>query len=181
MAPQSVGFREWMIGMTQRHKICIERVESKFLAGQKPRIMHNVTHEVLPVRARNLPSGDTSSDRALQTLYNWIETCVDNHEDCTGRKVAQLPKRVLEIDGRHVYLRENIDTPAIYACLSHCWGPTGPTMRLDKASWTRLTMGIVIDELPKTFADSARLCARLDIRFIWIDACCELLCSVAKM
>jgi len=181
MAPKFVGFREKRIAITQRPGIHVECAESKFLTGQEPRITEDVTHKTLPVSSGKLPSGDTSSDRALQTLCNWIDTCVDNHEDCAGRKVAQLPKRVLEIDGRYVYLRECFDTPAIYACLSHCWGPKGPTMRLDKASRARLIKGIVIDELPKTFSDSVHLCSRLDIRFIWIDACCELYCSVVNM
>jgi len=90
-----------------------------------------------------------------------------------------LPKRILEIDGNHVYLREKIDTAAIYACLSHCWGPTGPTIRLDKASFGLLRDGIIIDQLPKTFADAVHLCARLHIDFIWIDACCKFFFSVS--
>jgi hypothetical protein len=117
---------------------------------------------------------DTSSDQALHTLHNWIETCVEHHGACAGRKINQLPKRVLEIDGTHVYLREHVKTPAMYACLSHCWGPSGPTLKLDKTTRNCLMDGILIDQLPKTFADAVRLCARLGLRFIWIDACCEL-------
>ncbi|KAG9195889.1 hypothetical protein G6011_01010 [Alternaria panax] len=60
----------------------------------------------------------------------------------------------------------------MYACLSHCWGTSGPTLKLDKKTYTRFTDGMLIDRLPKTFADAANLCARLGLRFIWIDACC---------
>jgi hypothetical protein len=106
-------------------------------------------------------------------LHNWIETCVEHHEICAGRKVNQLPKRVLEIDGEHVYLREHLKTLTMYACLSHCWGPSGPALKLDKTTSGDFMDGILIGRLPKTFADAVRLCSRLGFRFIWIDACCK--------
>lgn len=107
-------------------------------------------------------------------MHSWIETCVEHHEACAKRKINRLPKRVLEIDGEHVYLREHLKTPAMYACLSHCWGPSGPALKLEKTTSSDLFDGILIDRLPKTFADAVHLCARLSFRFIWIDACCKL-------
>ena len=162
-------------------RIRFEPVESDCHVDQTSQLPRNYTPWSRPVPTRKLPSEDTSSDRALQTLYNWIETCVKHHGDCAGNKITPLPKRILEIEGTHVYLRERVNTPAVYACLSHCWGPTGPTIRLDKTSFGRLRNGIVIDQLPKTFAHAAQLCKRLGIKFIWIDACCKFFCPVIIM
>jgi len=158
--------------------IRFESMVSNSHAGQTAHVARTYSCWEGPIPTRKLPSEDTSSDRALQTLYNWIETCVEHHGDCAGRKITPLPKRILQIDGRCVYLREGLRISAIYACLSHCWGPKGPTLRLDNTSSDRLTEGIIIDQLPKTFADSVHVCQRLGIRFVWIDACCKLLLSV---
>lgn len=163
----------WQACISKGPSTRIEFPESDCHADQERYIAHKVTRRFLPVLATRLPSEDTSSDRALRTLHDWIETCVNHHGSCARRKFTQLPKRILEIDGRYVYLREGLTTPAIYACLSHCWGPIGPTLRLDNTSSDRLIEGINIDQLPKTFADSVHVCQRLGIRFLWIDACCK--------
>jgi hypothetical protein len=147
-------------------------------AGQELHTLPGLSSSKLPIPTRTLLPGDTSSDQSLQTLHNWIETCVEHHEICAGRKVNQLPNRVLEIDGEHVYLREHLRNTAMYACLSHCWGQSGPTLKLDKASSRHFFDGILIDRLPKTFADAVNLCTRLGLRFIWIDACCKLPSSI---
>jgi len=158
-----------------------EDLESNLDTGQELQITHNVTQEKLPILTRRIPSGDTSSVQAFETLQDWIETCITHHGACAGHKISKIPKRILEIGSKHVYLREHLSISAMYACLSHCWGPSGPTVRLDKMSFSLLTGGIAIDQLPKTFADSIHLCARLGIRFIWIDACCKLLLLVITL
>jgi len=162
-------------------RIRFESVVSNSHAGQTSQVARNYSFWRAPIPTRKLPSEDTSSDRALQTLHNWIETCVEHHGDCAGRKITPLPKRILEIEGTHVYLRERVNKTAMYACLSHCWGATGPAIRLEKTSFARLREGIIIDQLPETFAHAAQLCKRLGISFLWIDACCKFLCPVIIM
>ncbi|CAI9634685.1 unnamed protein product [Alternaria burnsii] len=162
------SWRIWIIkGEDERTELELFRLQ-----GQELHTQPGLSSSKLPIPTRRLLPGDTSSDETLQTLQNWIETCVEHHETCAGHKINKLPKRVLEIDGEHVYLREHSKTTAMYACLSHCWGPSGPALKLDKTTSSDLFDGILIDRLPKTFADAVRLCARLNLRFLWIDACC---------
>ncbi|CAA9958129.1 hypothetical protein PTMSG1_01702 [Pyrenophora teres f. maculata] len=64
------------------------------------------------VKTVSLPSEDTSSDRALHTLQEWIKNCVEKHRVCGRSSPSQLPKRILEIDDTCVYVRENLGSPA---------------------------------------------------------------------
>ncbi|KAF1351493.1 HET-domain-containing protein, partial [Lizonia empirigonia] len=84
------------------------------------------------------------------------------------------PKRILKLSDGHVWLCEGIDSVPHYACLSHCWGPKGPTLKLNSDTMTALTAGICVDRLPKTFQDAVVLCLNLGIQYLWIDALCIL-------
>jgi hypothetical protein len=67
---------------------------------------------------RPLPSQDTSSAQSFETINTWISDCFTKHDKCSKHTVSPLPKRVLEIRGSHVYLRETLSLSAKYACLS---------------------------------------------------------------
>jgi hypothetical protein len=123
----------------------------------------------------SISTGDTSSDQTLETLSDWIEDCVEHHDSCQQLHLSELPKRILEIEGISVYLREHVITRVKYACLSHCWGSIGPALKLTKTSLPRLEGGLLIEHLPKSFWETVLLCARLGLRFIWIDALCKFL------
>jgi hypothetical protein len=87
--------------------------------------------------------------------------------------VSALPKRVIEINGDHVYLRELKDFAAKYVCLSHCWGKKGAALKLTSATHGTLRGGVARAQLPKTFREATDICTRLNIRFLWIDAICK--------
>ena len=137
--------------------------------GNKPDPFHGIP-------LRYLPSEDTASLQALQTIGNWIDDCVNNHEFCNGGFDQVLPKRILEITATHVYLRDSDYTrgrQSRYACLSHCWGTEGPALRHTSVTAEILKGGIAIKNLPQTFMDAAQVCLQLPIRYLWIDAICE--------
>lgn len=73
----------------------------------------------------------------------------------------------------HVYVRELSSIRAVYACLSHCWGPQGPKIKLTHATAKQLGRGILVSALPKTFRDAVNVCQQLGIFYIWIDALCK--------
>jgi hypothetical protein len=125
------------------------------------------------ISLKSLPSGDTSSEQAMQTLDRWAQDCVENHACCTNSTASSLPKRVLEVTSTHFYLREHMSTRAKYACLSHCWGKEGPALKLNKATIAMLLQGWELGQLPQTFQDTVHVCLRLGIRFLWIDALCR--------
>jgi hypothetical protein len=116
---------------------------------------------------------DTSSVETLCMIRDWKTSCMENHEHCMHRVTSPLPKRILEIGIAHVYLREQPWIPAWYACLSHCWGPDGPTLKLGADTIKRLREGVLSFNLPKTFRDAVEVCRHLEIRYLWIDALCE--------
>lgn len=60
-----------------------------------------------------------------------------------------------------------------YAWLCHCWGPQGPSIRLNQSTQERLQAGVMISDLPKTFAEAACICLKLGVSYIWIDALCK--------
>lgn len=120
-------------------------------------------------------SGDTSSDAALSKLQQWIAPCNNEHTSCftASNRTASLPKRVLEIGSNHIYLREHLLVEAKYACLSHCWGSEGPLLKLKSTNMAEFVGGISPSRLPPTFRDTANLCSRLGIQYLWIDALCR--------
>jgi hypothetical protein len=123
-------------------------------------------------------SGDTSSDAVNSLIKTWIKDCTTSHACCRRATAGKLPKRVLEVREHVVYLREYA-TPtvqALYASLSHCWGPQGPAIRLTRETVEQLKGGYMINELPKTFRDAMKVCQNLSISYIWIDALCKSTC-----
>jgi hypothetical protein len=119
-------------------------------------------------------SHDASSGETSQILARWMEDCVQSHASCPAAMVSSLPKRILKLTPTHFFLQENLSTRARYACLSHCWGPKGPALKLNKETMASLQRGQEIDKLPKTFREAVHVCLNLDIQFLWIDSLCKL-------
>ncbi|CAO2651394.1 Nn.00g039640.m01.CDS01 [Neocucurbitaria sp. VM-36] len=126
------------------------------------------------IMTKEIYPDDPICEGAIHHARTWVNECVRNHKLCASMPVPSLPKRVLELRDSKVYLRENLGTrsQARYACLSHCWGPQGPTIKLTSCTEEVLVGGVAIDELPKTFAEAAKVCLKLDIAYLWIDALC---------
>jgi len=58
-----------------------------------------------------------------------------------------------------------------YMTVSHRWGDKKP-ISLTQESAADLKGGILVAELPKTFADAVKVAWKLGIRYIWIDSLC---------
>lgn len=86
---------------------------------------------------------------------------------------TRLPKRVLEIQGDRVLLRENLGSMHRYACLSHCWGKSALAAQLTHATMESLKCGLSIQALPKTFQEAVQMCVTMDLQFFWIDSLCR--------
>ena len=128
---------------------------------------------------------DTSSLASTRQIYDWLDDCSRNHPYCRKGHLKTtemqgdsslkhyMPKRILEISGHQLVLREHLASTRQYACLSHSWGPDGVPLQLKTSTLGGLKQGISISALPKTFRDAVLICLRLGIRLIWIDALCE--------
>ncbi|KAH3970441.1 hypothetical protein HBI18_113620 [Parastagonospora nodorum] len=127
----------------------------------------------VPFMERSRPSGDTGSEQSINTIKLWMTSCKSSHHRyCTVNGEVRLPKRILELTEARFHLREGLDNEAIYACLSHCWGATGPSYMLTKDTIKSLKAGMPSTKLPRTFREAMELCMRLNIRYLWIDALC---------
>lgn len=118
--------------------------------------------------------GDTSSTDSLQTLKSWLSTCDCDHGYYV--EADHMPGRIIEITKSCLFLREGLVGSSKYACLSHCWGMGGLQYKLVKANKMRFCQGFMMRDLPKTFQDAVKVCLRLGIQFLWIDALCRLCC-----
>lgn len=125
---------------------------------------------------RPLHFEDPASDEALQEARVWIDECLTSHSYCHDTNESPLPKRVLELSAYTMTLKEDV-SPRYqhYICLSHCWGPRGPSTQLRHSTAASLKQGLPIASLPKTFSDAVKVCLKLGIKYIWIDALCEYL------
>jgi hypothetical protein len=133
----------------------------------------NQNSDVWNARKIRALCNDTSSFETLRIIRDWKTSCMEHHEHCMQRVASPLPKRILEIGITHICLREQPGISAWYACLSHCWGPDGPTLKLGADTVERLREGVLASDLPKTFRDAVEVCHHLGIRYLWIDALCE--------
>ena len=88
-----------------------------------------------------------------------------------------LPSRLLEItliDGLprvRLVRGQDLAADSRYATLSYCWGGLNPIM-LQHENIEEFSIAVPWDLLPQTFEDTLWLTARLDIRYLWIDALC---------
>lgn len=120
-------------------------------------------------------SGDTSSSEAITTIRSWIDKCMNEHEVCQAQDQPRaMPARVLRLDRDYVELCENMGQSQPYACLSHCWGVTGPKLKLTAKNVASMRAGLPITQLPKTFRDAVKVSLNIGIQYLWIDALCIL-------
>ncbi|KAH6621747.1 heterokaryon incompatibility protein-domain-containing protein [Boeremia exigua] len=118
-------------------------------------------------------SEDATSDDALQESIGSLEHCLAHHKYCTNIS-NKLPKRCLELTQITMTLRDTASFPSAerYVCLSHCWGPKAPSRQLTSATESELRQGISLDTVPRTFSETAKVCLKMGIRFLWIDSLC---------
>lgn len=114
-------------------------------------------------------------------MQRWIHDCRSKHSKClsSGR---WIPIRLLEInyDGTNLDLRlvetseESLDETSPFAALSHMWGnmKENPPLRTMSFNYYHLKELIPGKDLPRNFLDAALVCARLGIRYLWIDSLC---------
>ena len=122
-----------------------------------------------------LPS-KTSSRKTFDFIKTQLNDCISKHAECRSdilpSAVALQRFRLLEIRETSLKL-VSADPGDRYACLSHCWGVNQSVVKTTRATLkTFSTLGVALEELPKTFRDAVQVCRKLDIRNIWIDSLC---------
>ncbi|KAK0732180.1 heterokaryon incompatibility protein-domain-containing protein [Lasiosphaeris hirsuta] len=125
-------------------------------------------------------------------IQQQLEDCLSSasHAPC---RVAQAgngfemewPRRVLEFsDGVAILVDFEPSMIGEYVALSYCWGGTeeleyNPPLKATASTWSSLRTGIPVKDLPLTMHQATKICRRLGIPYIWIDALCILQDSVS--
>lgn len=111
-------------------------------------------------------------DDRLQLAKTWLSHCIAEHSGCEPSSNS-WPKRVLEVSGETVYLKEFPSRPdgAQFTALSYCWGPDGNIKTL-KDNINSHRSGLAVSKLPKTLQDAVRICRYFEVQYLWIDALC---------
>lgn len=115
-------------------------------------------------------------------MKGWIDDCIGNHSSCNSPLEPWVPTRLLEVtaNGSSFKMRL-VDTtssafkPASrFAALSHMWGDisTSPPLQTFQSNLEQLRQYVEPTDLPKNFADAARVCIRLGVPYLWIDSLC---------
>ncbi|KAK7737566.1 hypothetical protein SLS63_002695 [Diaporthe eres] len=127
-----------------------------------------------------IPSGDTSSEAAFETLKSWITRCQEEHTLCRRPVHNMLPRRVLEIDSIEPLRVRLVEDGARreglldddYACLSHRWGPKTESNSLKGSNLGLYKTGVPESKFGPLIRDAIIAIFRLGLRLVWIDCFC---------
>jgi hypothetical protein len=101
---------------------------------------------------------NTSAASCQSILKSWLTQCND-HDACKIQRQPFLPTRLLDLGDVstngivRLVLSVNIDQPARYVTLSHCWGGSVP-LQLREETKQNMIDGLDLRTFPKTFRDA---------------------------
>ncbi|KAI1077223.1 HET-domain-containing protein [Whalleya microplaca] len=129
-----------------------------------------------------LPSPSSLSEENVDMMRRWIDDCVYNHTECLLTSKVWVPTRLLEINYKNKSLtlrlidtsNHSLEMGSTFAALSHMWGDMSISrpLRTLKSNYYQLKEEIKGPDMPQNFADSALVCVRLGILYLWIDSLC---------
>jgi hypothetical protein len=106
-----------------------------------------------------------------------MNDCTHNHTRCNSAvptfvDYSQFPKRILELTGGRITLREYLSDRPLYACLSHCWGHSNDIIKTTLTNLDEFKNEVPRNNLTENFQHAVDICQRLEINFLWIDTLC---------
>ncbi|CVL06151.1 related to tol protein [Fusarium mangiferae] len=126
------------------------------------------------------PHDHIKFEARVETIQNWLDTCLTDHEECRMPKVLR-PARFLALhtgaDDGDLRLVSTANLSQLnrvrYTALSHCWGSsTNHAARTTRENVHQKMKRISFHSLPKTFQDAITVTRAIGIEFIWIDSLC---------
>ncbi|KAF7539254.1 hypothetical protein G7Z17_g12456 [Cylindrodendrum hubeiense] len=110
----------------------------------------------------------------FDTLAAWIRICDQKHDVCQHRGSSTSIPRLRLVDIENMCVTEVVgqERPQ-FATLSYVWGTT-PFLRLTTDNIANLQKpGSLRDTSPPlTISDAITVCARLQIKYLWVDSLC---------
>lgn len=115
-------------------------------------------------------------------VVEWISHTLKDRR----KRTSWLPTRVLDVRSLHsgwVPLVLSNDLPenerTQFTALSHCWGKIMLPILKQANIQERLSNGLDVKELPRTFVEAMEVTVNLGISYIWIDSFCIIQDSVS--
>ena len=136
------------------------------------------------MRFKRFPESNfLSINQSMKRLYDWMEECVKNHDDCSAQNAAQddnnRPARLLELK---TIQRNNesgirlIETASgrtyRYACLSHRFDNAVVSQQLTTNNLSDYQQFVNLEKLPRNWRDGVSIARELNIDYLWIDSVC---------
>lgn len=174
------GERGWIFRVADELQGVLHR--SSAPVGFGIRMMH---HSASAPQGDGLLLGRPVRDQVDHDLLSrWLKSCVENHgyRSHSSIKVSLKPLvdlgiRLFVVDvSQHCVTR--LPDSSEYATLSYVWGQGGRgQLEWRRTTWDRLHTPGGLDaasegDIPTTIRDAMALCARLNIRYLWVDALC---------
>lgn len=111
-------------------------------------------------------------------IAHWLHRCTTTHTSTCGTRqydLHLLPTAPLTFLDTSLLCITTPPQPVPYAALSYVWG-TAPVLRTLKSNLAALRLPGAFDRpefpLPATIRDAVTLCARLGVRYLWVDSLC---------
>lgn len=111
-------------------------------------------------------------------ITHWLHRCTTTHTTTCGTRqydLHLLPTAPLTFLDTSLLCITTPPSPVPYAALSYVWG-TAPVLRTLKSNLAALRLPGAFDHpefpLPATIRDAVTLCARLGVRYLWVDSLC---------
>lgn len=111
-------------------------------------------------------------------ITHWLHRCTTTHSSTCGTRrydLHLLPTAPLTYLDTSLLCITTPSSPVPYAALSYVWG-TAPVLRTLKSNLAALRLPGAFDRpeipLPATIRDAVTLCARLGVRYLWVDSLC---------
>ncbi|KAI0887732.1 HET-domain-containing protein [Annulohypoxylon maeteangense] len=148
-------------------------------------MIEEISHELVAHdendHLNSMISPSTSDDKTWSLVQSWLDRCLVSHSLCRNQALTVFsPTRLLELVDTgsdktfRLVQRGEFDPGERYVTLSHCWGPESgeEKLQLVASTMSSLSVGKLVNSLPKTFRHAFEIADRLHIRYIWIDRLC---------
>lgn len=115
---------------------------------------------------------NVDNERTIEQIRAWLGSC-----ECLQNDSHFKPSRLVDVGDSHgCESIRVINTLGLaisdYVCLSYCWGGKQPIICTSQKLGNSGTWIIDLQDLPRTFKDTIKVCRQLNFRFIWIDSLC---------
>ncbi len=129
-------------------------------------------HDHQHLLARSIHS-NSGSDECLRLATTLLRRCFNEHKSCSSQYPvsAELPTRIINIDGENPRLVDGSGRHGTFAALSYCWGGD-VNFTLTISTEQSFSQSLPLAQFPTTLRDSINVTKALGIRYIWIDALC---------